>query len=117
MAAVVSILLVIAVLALLTERFNRECNSNNDCSKEQYCGSDFSCHDIPIIQKDTVKISLTLPITILSITAIILAIICRWENLFGKKGNKTKETQSKSEKQETETSDAYYSSQVQYTAK
>jgi len=93
----------------------RECNSNSDCSQDQYCGSDFSCHNIPVIEKTIVKRSWTLPILIICSTIVALAIIFKWETLFGKKEKKVKET--KEQTKEIESPETYYSSQVQYTAK
>jgi len=52
---------------------------------------------------------LTLPILIICATIVILAVIWRWENLFGKRG--------KIEAEPNEISEPYYSSQFKYSAK
>ncbi|MEM3126945.1 MAG: hypothetical protein QW331_02665 [Candidatus Woesearchaeota archaeon] len=33
----------------------KECSSNIDCKTNQYCGSDFKCHDFPVVEKEVVK--------------------------------------------------------------
>lgn len=114
--AVLITIIVIIFLGYVVRINSRECNSNKDCNEDQYCGSDFSCHNIPIIEKEVVKRSWTVPILIISITLIILAIIFRWEQLFGKKTKKVKETKTK-ETEEVDDPETYYTSQVQYTAK
>lgn len=55
----------------------RECRSNNDCSLESYCGSDFSCHSYPAIQKTVVEYSLIFPSIIIGIAIVIAALIFR----------------------------------------
>jgi len=112
LTAIVIILIVIILLGWLIKVNSRECNSNKDCKEDQYCGSDFSCHQIPVIEKTVVKRSYTLPTLIASITLIILAVIFRWENLFGKKPFVENE-----KTEEAETPDSYYTSQFKYTAK
>jgi len=109
---IIIIFLVIGIIWFLTALNSRECNSNKDCTDEQYCGSDFACHQIPIIERTIVKRSLTLPILIICATIVALAIIWRWEKLFGKKENN-----EEIETTETESPETYYSSQFQYSAK
>lgn len=111
LTAIVIILIVIIFLGWLVNLGNRECNSNKDCGKDSYCGSDFSCHQIPVIEKEVVKRSWTVPVLLVCITAIAIALIFRWESIFGKKRIKP-ETEEKAE-----TPESYYTSQFQYTAK
>ncbi len=33
----------------------KECKINKDCSGNQYCGSDFKCHDAPVVEKEITK--------------------------------------------------------------
>lgn len=110
LTAIVIILIALVFIGWLVNINNRECDSNQDCEENQYCGSDFSCHNIPVIEKTVVKRSLTLPIFIICTTIVALAIIWKWEKLFGKK-----ETVEKIEAPEKK--EPYYSSQFQYTAK
>lgn len=107
------ILLVLIILIFMSGWISvskKECNSNSDCGEDSYCGSDFSCHQIPVIEKTVEKRSLTLPILIICVTIIILAVIWRWEKIFGKKGIGEIKT-------EKEIPESYYTSQFQYTAK
>lgn len=110
--AVIIIIVALFFIGWLININSRECNSNTDCEEEQYCGSDFSCHQIPIIEKTIIKRSITLPVLIICATIIAIVVIWRWDNLFGKK--KIKE---EIETTETESPEAYYSSQFQYSAK
>jgi len=106
------VLIVLIFLSLWSFSGNRECNSNSGCSENQYCGSDFACHNIPIIEKTVVQKSYTMPILIICLTIIALAIIWRWSDLFGKK-----DTPQKTSTQEPEETEPFYSQQFQYTAK
>ncbi len=108
--AIIIILIIIIFLGWLVKTGGRECNSNSDCGEDSYCGSDFACHKFKVIEKTVVKRPYTLPILLICITAIAIAIIFRWEKIFGRKG--FKETKTKEEIPES-----YYTSQFQYTAK
>ncbi len=112
LTAIVIILIALVFLGWLVKIGSRECNSNKDCEENSYCGSDFACHKIPVIEKTTTvtKISYTLPVLLICITAIILAIIWKWETIFKKRGT-TEEIETPKEKE------PYYSSQFQYSAK
>lgn len=112
LTAIVIILIALVFLGWLVKIGSRECNSNKDCEEGYYCGSDFNCHEIPVIEKTTTvtKRSYTLPVLLICITAIILAIIWKWEKIFGKK-EATEEIEAPKEKE------PYYSSQFQYSAK
>jgi len=113
LTAIIIILVIILAIGWLVNITSRECNSNKDCKEDQYCGSDFSCHNIPVIEKTTTKRSYTAPVLIICITLIILAIIWRWEKIFGKK----LEFKKKENKENVEIPDSYYTSQFKYTAK
>jgi len=110
LTAIVIIIIIVIFLGWLIKIGGRECNSNEDCGEDSYCGSDFSCHKIPVIEKTVVKRSSTMPILIICITAIALAIILRWEKIFGKR--EVRDSKGKEEMPES-----YYTSQFQYTAK
>jgi len=69
------ILIVIIVIGWLIKIGNRQCDHNNDCGKEHYCGSDFQCHEFQIIEKDVVHYHFTTPAIILGICLIIAAYI------------------------------------------
>lgn len=110
LTAIVIILIIIVFLGWLVNLGSRECNSNKDCGEDSYCGSDFNCHEIPVIEKTSIvtKRSYTMPILLICVTAIVLAVIFRWEKIFRKKGAEIKTPK------ETE---PYYTSQFQYSAK
>lgn len=79
---------------------SRECNTNNDCSSESYCGSDFTCRTYPNIQKTVVQYSLLWPSVIIALALIITTLILRWDKLMPKKEEITihhveKETEEK----------------------
>jgi len=112
LTAIVIILIIIVFLGWLVNLGNRECSSNKECNEDSYCGSDFNCHEYPAVNTEVTKISITLPILIISITLIILALIWRWEKIFKKR--ETKETPEETTKENPE---SYYTSQFQYTAK
>ena len=114
LTAIVIIIIIIVFLGWLVNLGGRECNSNKDCREDSYCGSDFNCHEIPVIERTTTvtKRSPTAPMLIISLTLIILAIIFRWEKIFKKREKAELETP-----RGTETPESYYTSQFQYTAK
>ena len=110
LTAIVIILIIIIFLGWLVKTGYRECNSNSDCGEDSYCGSDFACHKIPVIEKTVVERSYTLPTLLICITAIAIAIIFRWEKIFGKRKQETLKTKE-------EMPESYYTPQFQYTAK
>lgn len=110
LTAIIIILIIIIFLGWLVKTGGRECNSNSDCGEYSYCGSDFSCHEFQIIERTVVKRPYTLPVLLICITAIAIAIIFRWEKIFGKRKQETPKTKE-------EMPDSYYTSQFKYTAK
>ncbi len=119
LTAIVIIIIIIVFLGWLVNLGGRECSSNKDCREDSYCGSDFNCHEIPIIERTTTvtKRSPTAPILIISITLIILAVIFRWEKMFGKREPKAEKPQSNNTNTSKKAKESYYTSQFQYTAK
>ncbi|MBU0614832.1 MAG: hypothetical protein KJ601_01965 [Nanoarchaeota archaeon] len=96
LAIIVLVVVCLVFLGWLVNLGTRECSGNNDCSNAQYCGADFSCHDIPIIEKEvkTTQVSLVGPAFILGIAAVVVAVILRWDKIsagFKKKGGKKPE--------------------------
>ncbi|MBS3132330.1 hypothetical protein J4212_07910 [Candidatus Woesearchaeota archaeon] len=55
----------------------RECSSNESCGKGYYCGSDFSCHEMPTIEKTVVQNNLIVPSIIIGIAIIIAAFVMK----------------------------------------
>ena len=77
--------LIVALIALVFVWYvnisQRECSSNKDCNFESYCGSDFSCHPYPVIQKTEVHYSLWLPSLIIAIAIVIAAALFNWDKV------------------------------------
>ena len=87
------IILVIVVVLLIGWIYNvsqRECITNKDCGAESYCGSDYSCHTYPTINKTIVEYNLFWPAVIIGFAIIIASFILK--NKFGfKRKHKTDE--------------------------
>lgn len=76
-AAIITVLLALAIIAMLIINYSsRECDSNKDCSKSAYCGSDYKCHEYPkeIIVKEQ---SYVWPALILGLSLIVAAYVYR----------------------------------------
>ena len=86
-AGLVIILVVIILVFFFGWLINisqRECKTNRDCGDEAYCGSDFSCHTYPPIQKTVVQYNLLWPSIILGIAIIAVALIFNWDKIRSK---------------------------------
>ncbi len=55
----------------------KECKLNSDCQANNYCGSDFKCHQFPLIENTIVKTDWTTPAAILGVAIIIGAMILK----------------------------------------
>ena len=78
------VLLVIVIIILViwwVSVANRECNVDLDCEAEHYCGSDFRCHQIPVIEKTVKSYDTTIASLILAIGLVVAAIILRKKSL------------------------------------
>ncbi len=80
LAVLLAIVVIIILYAIIINAV-KECRSDNDCGTERYCGSDFKCHEMKIVQKTIVqneyggwKAAL-----ILGAAIITAAIILRWK--------------------------------------
>lgn len=107
----VVILIIVIILFFFGWLINvsqRECRTNRDCSSEAYCGSDFSCHQFPNIQKTVVQYSLFWPAVIIGVAIVLAA----W--IFREARKETKVTVQKAEAKEPEEvsdiSEPYYKS-------
>ena len=72
------ILLVLIVIILIgygIKMSSRQCDSNIDCKENQYCGSDFKCHDFKIIK--VYKHDLILPAAIVAAALVIGAVVLK----------------------------------------
>src|SRR3989338_2512513 len=69
-------LMVLVFFGWLINLHSRECRSNNDCNDGFYCGSDFSCHQMQVIEKNS-GYNLLMPSIIIGIAIIIAAMILK----------------------------------------
>ena len=87
LVVVLVIIIVIWVVWWTIGIANRECEKDVDCGGEQYCGSDFTCHDFKVIEKtviqnyDYVKPAIILGIAMVIATLIIAYTVLRTKNL------------------------------------
>lgn len=81
--AIIIIVIILVFLGWLINVGSRECKTNTDCGKEAYCGSDFACHQIPIIEKSPVVVerNYIMPALIIGIAMIISVFIFKWDSL------------------------------------
>tara|TARA_B100000315_G_C14506521_1_gene554871 strand:- start:270 stop:692 length:423 start_codon:yes stop_codon:yes gene_type:complete len=80
---VLSTFLVAIALYLIMSYSSRECNINTDCENDFYCGSDFKCHEMKIVERTVIKNELITPSIILTIGLIITALIANIDKLRG----------------------------------
>lgn len=66
-----------AAAALQLMEGQKECETNDDCTSDNYCGSDFKCHEYPSIEKTIVKKDYTTAAGIIGLCIIIVALILR----------------------------------------
>lgn len=74
---ILTVILVVVIVAWLLSLIGRECSKDTDCGKNNYCGSDFTCHEIPALQKNVYEIQLLWPAIILALALIAAAFIIR----------------------------------------
>ncbi|MBI2651686.1 hypothetical protein HYX01_04400 [Candidatus Woesearchaeota archaeon] len=90
-AEAITIILVTLMIVLFLGWFinfnSKECRSNSQCKKGEYCGSDFSCHSIPIVEKEVKSYNLVLPAFILGIAIVISAWLIKSKNRPFKRDN------------------------------
>ncbi|MBI2662339.1 hypothetical protein HYX11_02685 [Candidatus Woesearchaeota archaeon] len=65
------------LVTLVMDVVTRGCSSNKDCANNQYCGSDFECHDFP--EKIIVKQNEYVPAAIIIAAGMIaMAVVIKW---------------------------------------
>lgn len=68
-------------IALFNQNFIKDCSDNLQCQENQYCGADFTCHEVPIREQNIVQeyntYSFIGPALILSIAIVLAAIILK----------------------------------------
>jgi len=85
------VIIIVIFLGWLVDFKSKECRSNSDCPADFYCGSDFSCHQIPTIEKTIIKNNLIIPSIIIGIAIIISAIVLNSRKPYLKSSNPEKE--------------------------
>ena len=103
----ITLILIIVIIAVflgwLINFTSRECRSNSQCPKDNYCGSDFSCHQIPVIEKTVAGNNLVMPSIIIGIAIILSSIILKSEKMPFRKNPR----QEASQRKETTPEQAY----------
>ncbi|MBW2976750.1 hypothetical protein KY347_04865 [Candidatus Woesearchaeota archaeon] len=80
------IVVVLIFIGWLVSFSSRECRTNSHCADGFYCGSDFACHQIPVIEKTVVKNNLLVPSIIIGIAIILSAVILKSPKMPFRKG-------------------------------
>ena len=85
LVAVIVILALVILVIFLTNIASRECKNNRDCAENNYCGTDYECHEFP--SQVVVKESNYVPTAIIiGVALIAAAYIFRRQKLpFGEK--------------------------------
>lgn len=107
------IVIIVFFIGWLAEVNQRECKTNRDCGKTSYCGSDFACHEYPVVQQTIVHYNFLLPSLIIGIAIVLAAFIYRWSQN-GQKEEIAIEEQKPTAKEQEEVSDIrepYYKSE------
>jgi len=82
MATVVLIVIIIVIFffAWIVHESWKECRNNKDCKKGQYCGSDFSCHDMTMVNR--APMDLKPAAYIIGAAFIVGMLIYKWDSIF-----------------------------------
>ncbi len=83
LTTIIVIIIIIIVIAWLVNIGGRECRRDSQCKNGQYCGADFACHDIPVVEKTVYDINLLPSAIVLGIALVAAAFIFKWK---GKRG-------------------------------
>ena len=75
------VIAVIAIIYIIASNAVKECWKDTDCGQERYCGSDFKCHDMKIVNKTIINndYGLWKAAFIIGFAIIIAAFILRWK--------------------------------------
>jgi uncharacterized ion transporter superfamily protein YfcC len=84
---IVIVVIILVFLGWVINVGSRECKNNSQCGSGQYCGSDYACHQIPTIEKTTVKNNLILPSIIIGIAIVMGAVIIRYGKSYTERRN------------------------------
>ncbi len=95
LTAIVIIVVILVFLSYLVNISQRQCSSNKDCSDGSYCGSDFSCHKIPVIERQTSPVVVNRDYTgaawVIGIAIVIASIFFNWDKIFHRKKERVNE--------------------------
>ena len=78
-AIILVIIIIIVLIGWWASIANRECTSDLECGEEHYCGADYKCRQIPIIEKTIINHDYTQASLILGVFIVIAAIIIKWK--------------------------------------
>jgi len=72
-------LIIIGAVLAFSDTTNKECSKDSQCGENKYCGSDFSCHQIPTvtIQKTEILTDYTTPAALIAISIVFAALIVK----------------------------------------
>ncbi|MAG08033.1 hypothetical protein CMO89_01030 [Candidatus Woesearchaeota archaeon] len=83
-----STFLIVVVVFVAMSYLSRECNTDADCGEGFYCGSDFKCHEIKVMEKVVVKNELMGPSLIIMIGIVSASVIFNIDKIKGLELNK-----------------------------
>ncbi|MBD3313022.1 hypothetical protein GF345_01115 [Candidatus Woesearchaeota archaeon] len=77
--ALLAVIVVVIILYLILINALKECRQDSQCGEGSYCGSDFRCHEMKVIQKSVInnEYHLWKASFVIGIAIIIAAIILR----------------------------------------
>jgi len=78
-AGVFAFLVIIAGVVMFSNVSSRECSKDAQCGENKYCGSDFSCHQIPVItiKKTEYQNDFVTPSAIVGVAIVIAALVLK----------------------------------------
>ncbi len=88
LGVILVIIIVVLFFGWLINEGWKECRVNSDCKTDQYCGSDFGCHDLQVIKQSasaSPPVNYTAVAWIIGLCLIIAAIIMKWDTIFSKR--------------------------------
>jgi len=103
LTAIIIIIIALIFLGWLINLGSRQCSSNADCTTEQYCGSDFSCHNMPIIERQSVVVQRDYGgiVWAIAITIMIVVLIMNLDKIIKAiKNGRKEESNGKTNKKE-----------------
>ncbi len=113
LGVIVLIVVILFSLGWVINLNQRECRSNKDCDSEAYCGSDFSCHSYPNIQKTVIQYNLFWSAVIIGMAIIAATIMSRWDKISKEKITEERKIYTKEANEEAEeVVEPYYRSTI-----